>query len=121
MHEYTPSNEAWIRNLEGKVAQFQETMRELEEQLKLAGERMKGNEQETITEHLQKHDYALAIRRLSQEVEKLKFEKEYMNYMVHSMRNLRPPSNIYSLFLKEQLIYFRLSMLIMGYNDHIET
>ena len=43
-----------------------------------------------------------------------------MNYLACSMRNLRPPSNIYSVFLKEQLIYFRLSMVTMGYNDHIE-
>ena len=76
MHEDTPSDEARIRNLEGLVAQLQATVGELEEQLKLDDERMKGNEQETITEHLQKHDYALAMRRLSQEVEKLKFEKK---------------------------------------------
>ena len=54
-------------------------------------------------------------------MENLKFEKEYMNYLAHSMRNLRPPSNLYSSFLKEQLISFRLSMVTMGYNDHIET
>ena len=44
-----------------------------------------------------------------------------MYYLAHSMRNLIPPSNIYSMFLKEQLISFRLSMVTMGYNDHIET
>ena len=120
-HEYISLEEARVRKSEKMLAQLQATAGELEEQLELVGERMKGNEHETITEHLQKHDYALAIRRLSQEVEKLKFEKEYMNYLSHSMRNLRPPSNLYSVFLNEQLIYFRLSMVTMGYNDHIET
>ena len=47
-----------------------------------------------MIEQLQKHDYALATRRLSQEIEKLNFEKEYMNYLAHSMRNLRSPSNL---------------------------
>ena len=36
-------------------------------------------------------------------------------------RNLKPPSNHYSIFSKDQLIYFRLSIVTMGYNDHIET
>jgi len=54
-------------------------------------------------------------------VENLKFEKEYMNYLAHSMRNIRSILNLYSVFLKEQLISFRLSMVTMGYNDHIET
>ena len=44
-----------------------------------------------------------------------------MNYLAHSMRNLRTPSNLYSMLLKENLIYFRLSIVTMGYNDHIET
>ena len=35
------------------VAQLQATAGELEEQLKLASERMKGNEKEKITEHIQ--------------------------------------------------------------------
>ena len=37
------------------------------------------------------------------------------------MRNLRPPSNLYLLFLKEQLISFTLLTVAMGYNDQIET
>ena len=86
----------------------------------MANNQKKGKEQETITEQLQRQDYAMAMRRLSQEVEKLKSEKEYMNYLAHSMRNLRPTSNLYSVFLKEQLVSFRLSMVTMGYNDHIE-
>ena len=57
---------------------------------------------------------------ISQGIEKLRFEKEYMNYLSHSMRNLRSPSNIYSMFLKEQLLSFRLSMVTSGYNDQIE-
>ena len=44
-----------------------------------------------------------------------------MNYLDHSMRNLGHPSNTYYVFLKEQLISFRLLMLTMGCNDHIET
>ena len=56
-----------------------------------------------MIEQLQKHDYALATRRISQDIEKLKFEKEYINYLSHSMRNLRSPSNIYSIFLKNNL------------------
>ena len=43
-HEDAPSDEAWIRNLEGMVAQLQATAGELEEQLKLAGKKIKGNE-----------------------------------------------------------------------------
>ena len=100
---------------------MQATTGKLEEQQKLVGDWMKWNEQGIITEHIQKHNYVLAMRRISQEVEKLKFEKEYMNYLAHSMRNLRPPSSLYFMFLKEQLISFRLSMVTMGYNDHIET
>ena len=119
MNEDTPSDEARIRDLEGTVSQLQETVRELEEQLKLAGEWMKWNEHEKITGHLKKHDYALDMRTLSQEVEKLEFEKEYMNYTDISIRNLIPPSNFYSVFLKEQLISFILSMVTMGYHNHI--
>ena len=44
-----------------------------------------------------------------------------MNYLAYSMRNLRSPSYLYSVLLKEKLISFRLSMVTMGYNDQIET
>ena len=50
MHEDTPSNEAWKRNLEEIVSLLQETTRELEEQLKLDSDWMKGNEPKEITE-----------------------------------------------------------------------
>ena len=51
----------------------------------------------------------------------VKYKKEYMNFLAHSMKNIRLPSNIYYVFLKEQLISYRISMVTMGYNDHIET
>ena len=54
-------------------------------------------------------------------MENLKFGKECMNYLAHSMRNIRPILKLYSMFLKEKLISFRLSMVTMGYTDHIET
>ena len=72
------------------VHQLQETIGELEEQLNFAIDQRKEEEQGTMIEKLYKHDYALATSRLSQEIEKLKFEKEYMKYLAHSMRNLRP-------------------------------
>ena len=121
LHEENPSDETRIRYLEEMVAQLQVTTGDLEKQLKLASNQKKGKEQEIITEQLQRQDYCMAMRRLSQEVEKLKSKKEYMNYLAHSMRNLRPPSNPYLVFLKKQLMSFRLSMVTMRYNDDIET
>ena len=50
MHEDTLLNEAQIRNLEEMVAQLQATTEELEEELKLASDWMKGSKQETTIE-----------------------------------------------------------------------
>ena len=77
--------------------------------------------QETTTKQFQRHDYVLSIRRHSQEIEKLIFGKEYMNYLAHSMRNLRSPLNLYFVFLKDKLISFRLLTVTMGYIEEIKT
>ena len=110
-----------VQKLEEMVSHLQAIASKLEEQLNLSKDRRKGEMQETMTEQLQKHDYALATKRLIQEIEILKFENEYMNYLSCSMRNLRPPLNLYSVFLKENLISLRLSTVTMRYHDHIET
>ena len=64
-YEDVPSDYARIQKLENMVAQLQATVGELEEQLKSARDQKKGDVQETMVEQLQRHDYALATRRLS--------------------------------------------------------